>query len=435
MNNILFMLFNYEIIVHNKTHIITGLLICKLIIIMFKITPFIYLYNKQKIDNLFDFFYFISKHNPLLLDYTHNEDEIKDEATSKIDNISYNVNTYETKYLQKFKTFPNEFKLTQQEINDEVIEYNNIKLNYTVEKTATLNELHQKLAKIEEIENKGGINVMPDNNNKRTTHINRFGIDSLLEYYYEDDEGDENECDIDFEELYDNLLTIKNKLMNELKNETENMCTDDDFRLQAHDFIINKRLDTYIDNYILEHTPLGNVYVRYNNDKKSFEYFSNNTIPYRFLEPLGRKYVMTYWCKPIFIDIEEELIAAEKKYDVEKEEQKTKENQNKKVKNEDITSSKKSILAKLKGYNKDVMTSSSNSLKYPSKNRSVTNFILPSQVNTNLTDNDQKTNKHLLKNANRYTWEGRLSDFSPLKKQRTTKLNLTYAEFKKQQQK
>jgi hypothetical protein len=47
--------------------------------------------------------------------------------------------------------------------------------------------------------------------------------------------------------------------------------------------------------------------MRYNNEKKSIEYFSNNSIPYRYLEPVGRKYIMTYWCKPIFFDIEEEL--------------------------------------------------------------------------------------------------------------------------------
>jgi hypothetical protein len=53
---------------------------------------------------------------------------------------------------------------------------------------------------------------------------------------------------------------------------------------------------------------------------------------------------------------------------------------------------------------------------------------------------NQTSDKHLLKEkANRYTWEGRLSNFCPLKsidkKQLDKKLTMTYADFKKMQQK
>ena len=43
---------------------------------------------------------------------------------------------------------------------------------------------------------------------------------------------------------------------------------------------IDKKVKNFIHNYILENTPMGNIYMRYNKDKGSFEYFSNNTIPY-----------------------------------------------------------------------------------------------------------------------------------------------------------
>jgi hypothetical protein len=190
--------------------------------------------------------------------------------------------------------------------------------------------------------------------------------------------------------------------------------TEEEIIVNARDIIINNKLDKFIDNYILEYTPLGNIYMRYNNDKKSFEYFSNNSIPYRYLEPVGRKYVMTYWCKPIFVNIEEELKKAEDIYDKKKEEQLKKSEENLKK------FTPKNVLVKLKEYNKDTKE----------------NSILPPQINNNLPDINKKSEKIFLKEkANRYTWEGRLTNFCPLKKVNkkvTNKnLNMTYTEFKK----
>ena len=163
---------------------------------------------------------------------------------------------------------------------------------------------------------------------------------------------------------------------------------------------------------------------RYNNDKKSFEYFSNNSIPYRYLEPLARKYVMTYWCKPIFVSMEDELKRSEEKYDEDKKKQLLQES-NKPT---------NPRLAQLKNYNKTVKDTA---IK-PMKNRTNANLILPPQIKSNLPDVNKASEKQLLKEkANRYTWEGRLSDFCPLKKidRKITdkKLAMTYADFKKMQ--
>jgi hypothetical protein len=168
--------------------------------------------------------------------------------------------------------------------------------------------------------------------------------------------------------------------------------------------------------------------MRYNNYKKSFEYFSNNSIPYRYLEPVGRRYVMTYWCKPIFVDIEEELKRAEVRYDEEKQK---KEEYNKKIE-EEMKKNPRKILAQLKNYNKE----SKDVTMRPMKNRSNKNTVLPPQIKANLPDVNKPDEKQLLKeNANRYTWEGRLSNFCPLKKidrkKVDKKLAMTYAEFKK----
>jgi hypothetical protein len=135
---------------------------------------------------------------------------------------------------------------------------------------------------------------------------------------------------------------------------------------------------------------------------------------------------MTYWCKPIFVNIEEELKKAEDIYDKKKEEQLKKSEENLKK------FTPKNVLVKLKEYNKDTKE---NSIR-PMKNRSDNNSILPPQIKNNLPDINKKSEKIFLKEkANRYTWEGRLTNFCPLKKVNkkvTNKnLNMTYTEFKK----
>jgi hypothetical protein len=140
---------------------------------------------------------------------------------------------------------------------------------------------------------------------------------------------------------------------------------------------------------------------------------------------------MTYWCKPLFVDIEEELKIAEIKFD---EEKKKKEDDIERRKDE-INHNPKNVLAKLKNYNKD--TINQNNIKPHMKNRA-SNNILPPQIKANLPNVNQHSEKQLLKEkSNRYTWEGRLTNFSPLKKIDrkivNKKLEMTFADFKKMQ--
>ena len=202
-----------------------------------------------------------------------------------------------------------------------------------------------------------------------------------------------------------------------------------DFIQKTKETITNNKLDGYINNYILETTPLGNVYMRYNNKKQSFEYFSNSTIPYRYLETVGRKYVMNYWCKPLFIDLEEELNKAKNKVEEEK-------NINTNTSNNTTnnnTSSKPHVPSgpnRIKKYTSEVK---------PTKNRVQSDFTLPSHVKANLPDvnntGSQEQEKQVLKEtSNRYTWEGRIANLSLLKKVDKKlvdkKLALSFADFK-----
>ena len=396
---------------------------------------------KQKIIFLIDVYLFVCENNPLLLDYYEKEDEtdVKEGVFKPVkeggpveewgDKPVVKEEKFEDKYLEKFKSFPNEFLFNELELEEEQTEYERIKSLTEINRTNSINDIENKLLKIKEIEENSDISN--DRDKKFTDNINNFGINKLLDYFDLQEEYEDDPDYIDFEELYTDIIKEKNILNTELNEIEKNTVTDDEFKKMTRKKIINKKLDNFIDNYVLENTPMGNIYMRYNNSKGSFEYFSNNTIPYRYLEPVGRKYVMTYWCKPIFVDTEEELKRSEIKYneDLKKKEKKEKEEEEKRINNPKI------VLAKMKSYNKD--TKNATAIR-PMKNRS-SNNVLPSQIKATFQNINQTSEKKFLKeNSNRYTWEGRLTDFCPLKKVNKNVVNknlaMTYADFKRIQQ-
>jgi hypothetical protein len=360
---------------------------------------------------------FFQENNPLILDYSeyYNNSELKEVDIEKPVDIKKPDPIYDDKYLEKFKIFPNEFKFSDLELELERHHFELIKSNMEKNLSNQRNKIEDKILKIKEIYEKGCIE---ENKEFYTEKINDFGKNALISYFDLSDDEDE-----DFEELFIDLIVEKIKLEEEMKKLDNIIINEEEMKEEAHNFIINKKLDSCIDNYVLECTPLGNIYMRYNNNKNSFEYFSNNTIPYRYLEPVGRKYVMTYWCKPIFVDIEEELKKSEEKYLEEK-------NNN----NEDI----KNKFSKIKSYNKENSINSIKMTNAPSKNRGSVSMSLPPQIKSHLLNVNSTSEKILLKEkANRYTWEGRLNSFSPLKKIDkkivNKNLSLSFADFKKMQ--
>ena len=395
---------------------------------------------KQKILFLIDVYLFVCENNPLLLDYYDKEDEtdVKEGVFKPVKeggpveewgDKPVKEEKFEDKYLEKFKSFPNEFLFNELELKEEQTEYERIKSLTEINRTNSINDIENKLVKIKEIEENSDISN--DRDKKFTDNINNFGINKLLDYFDLQEEYEDDPDYIDFEELYTDIIKEKNILNTELNEIEKNTVTDNEFKEMTRKKIINKKLDNFIDNYVLENTPMGIIYMRYNNSKGSFEYFSNNTIPYRYLEPVGRKYVMTYWCKPIFVDTEEELKRSEIKYneDLKKKEKKEKEEEEKRINNPKI------VLAKMKSYNKD--TKNATAIR-PMKNRS-SNNVLPSQIKATFQNINPTSEKKFLKeNSNRYTWEGRLTDFCPLKKVNKNVVNknlaMTYADFKRIQQ-
>jgi hypothetical protein len=357
------------------------------------------------LDELIDFVSFIHENNPLLINYYENYDNIEVDVVTNVETESVTeakvTEKYEDKYLAKFKSFPNEYFFNEVELKYENEIFNKLKQDFEEDKLSKINELERQINLIDEIEERGNINIT----------INEYGKKELMKYFDMEDEDDDTP--LFYEELIEKIVKEKDELDVQIFNINQLTKTDEDFKCEAREQIINKKLDTYINNYVLEHTPLGNIYMRYNNDKKSFEYFSNSTIPYRYLEPVGRKYVMTYWCKPIFIDIDDELKRAEEQYEKNKN---NKANNNMKKNN--------------KSFNPNQNKMNQN------KGR---NNTLPSQIKVNMPELNKTNEKQLIKeNANRYTWEGRLSVFCPLQKidvkKFDKKLEMSYAEFKKMQQ-
>ena len=196
---------------------------------------------------------------------------------------------------------------------------------------------------------------------------------------------------------------------------------------------INESLDVDAlkNSVVVEHTPLGNVAMYYDNKREAFVYYSDSVMPYRFLEVVARKYAITFQCKSVFVVMDDEINKAKMKI----EEQKTKraleqeemdlaaEEEQSSVKDEP---KKKNVFATFKNYNKNTTKDSSNKTTTGSS--------------TAATANTKKGEDLILKeNANHYTCDGRFSNFLVLKKVDKTlvdaRLKMTFADFKKMQAK
>jgi hypothetical protein len=226
------------------------------------------------------------------------------------------------------------------------------------------------------------------------------------------------------------FLTIeKNEEQDKIDNKDPIFFSEEESREKAKNYVVNQRLDKLMNNFVLDNTPLGNVIMTYNNNKEVFEYYSDNSIPYRFLESVARKYVITYFCRPLYVDMEEELKESEKKrLEKENEEKLQKEKEKEELNNKAMIPIKKSVFAKFKSYNKEGGSGGKISLgAAPPKN---------SIPNSNLNINTNNETKFLLKEkTNRYNYQGKIANFSMIKKINKKDVNkkyaMTFAEFKK----
>jgi hypothetical protein len=223
------------------------------------------------------------------------------------------------------------------------------------------------------------------------------------------------------------------QIMNEMNNEESKTILKKQAEEQARQQLVDKRLNKLINCYVIEKTPNGNVIMIYQKDKESFKYYSDYNIPYRYLEVVGRKYVKLFNCRPIFIDMEEELRLFEEKWEKEQQVKRLKEEEDKRkaeeaAKNNKPIETKKNVFAKFKSYNKDA--GGKINMAAPPKN---------SIPNKNVTETKEDEKILLKERANRYTYEGKFANFNFLQKIErkvfNKKLALSFADFKKIHQK
>jgi hypothetical protein len=227
------------------------------------------------------------------------------------------------------------------------------------------------------------------------------------------------EISIEQKELQHKLNHIQlEPVEEEVDDLQQQIMSPDEIFNKAQAYVINARLNTLINNIIMENTPLGNVIMMYDNNRETFNFYSDNMIPYRFLETVARKYVITYNCRPLYIDMEEEL----KMYETKMLEQ---DDNNTKLNNiAQPSESKKNVFAKFKSYNTEGKTGHVG--KVPGPQNSVQNKD---------TGDKHKNRKIILKDkANRYSCQGKINNFSiikrPEKKLLSKKLVMSFADFK-----
>jgi len=343
----------------------------------------------------------------------------EDENTSN-DNTDSNNDTaktvipekYEDKFLNDIRKLDKEFVLDEKEEELQRTKFDEFFLLAQNDYTKKMNDIKDRIASIERI----------------------------IKY---NDSSDEEFCTVKYSENIEEEddETIKN--LNEEKVELEKSLSEiinnpqdiEKLRLEscleARKFVIDERLDKLKNSFIMEKTPLGNVLMLYNNKRGSFEYYSDNTIPYRYLETVSRKYIKTFGCRPIYFDMEEELKNYEKKLEEKEREKEAKEELEKRIlyeKNMSVSEPKKNVFAKFKSYNKDAGTGHVN-IAAPPKN---------SIPNNKVTEKSSDEKVILKENANRYSYEGKLSNFNFLKKVDRKvvdkKYAMTFADFKRLQE-
>jgi hypothetical protein len=330
--------------------------------------------------------------------YFNNEDSIldKNEEENDIEVSDFTPKRYEDKYLDEFNKLDMEFVLTESEIKLENEQFSIIKEKMEKELENNKMEIKDNLIKLE------------------------------CKYQNEEMEKDvENRIAIYLDEIE------KTKKVLELVE--MHIINDEDVKKKAREYVINERLNGLKNCIIIEKTPLGNVAMFYNNSRSSFEYYSDSTIPYRYLEVIGRKYVINYKCKQIYVDMSKEIEEAEKKLhekkqkedEIKRQEENAMSNNNNNNNNTSVESQQKStknVFAKFKTYNKDT---------------NIKSAAVPLDRPAPVKQTVPQEEKVVKERANRYSFEGKIANLSFLKKIDRKVVDkrfaLSFSEFKKMQ--
>lgn len=390
----------------------------------FCIFAFWYFY-KYGVPPFIDYFlmkFYVIYENLMLLDLfdsfsdTSSTDSPIPELSDQI--VEKPVPKYEDKYLSNIRQLSKEWQFTNDEIEEKNQLYGKIYKEAVNNIKSEIDDLSKEIdTYVKEKEN-------DTDNVQYVENINDDGDELVEETTLEERNEFRTE---QIKELTERVNSLK------IKIETDEGCNElkIDSEKQANDFIINRKIEKLQNCHVMEKTPQGNVLMLYDNNRNSFKYYSDSTVPYRYLEVVARKYVKFFNCRPLFVDMEEELKLFEEKWTKEYELKKAKEAEEKlraeeAINNNKSIEKKKNVFAKFKNYNKHI--GGKISMAAPPKNS------IPNKANFETKENE----KIILKErANRYTYEGKFANFSFLqkveKKVFNKKLGITFADFKKMQ--
>jgi hypothetical protein len=399
---------------------------------IFLLCAICYLYNNGPNQIFLDFltkFYFrcqdfLIEFNKIIHpDYWELFPDISDIISDKSDNDSHNkqpkiIIKYEDKYLENVRQLRNTWDFSEDEINEKNKKTHELLNEYTENIQSRIEEINNNILELEKEIREDADEV------KFIESFDTNGDDLIEEVSLQERNDYRNE---QIREYTEELNKLKQQIvteegLNQLKIQAGN---------EATHFIVGKKIKNLNNCYVMEKTPQGNVLMIYDKDRESFKYYSDSNIPYRYLEVVGRKYVKSFHCRPLFVDMEEELKLVDEKWTKEYELKKAKEieekmKQEENIKNNKPLEKKKNVFAKFKSYNKD--SGGKMSMAPPPKNS------IPSKSLIETKENE----KILLKEkANRYTYEGKFANFRFLQKIErkvfNKKLAISFADFKKMQ--
>jgi len=392
----------------------------------YKKCKFFYLQHQNEINNRFYIFYtaynnFFTRMNNVLYplyEELFDKENINNSVTNEPSEDKENetsikkIEKYEDKYLTKIRSLTEEYIFSPEEAVLEEEMFIELFKQSTEDLELKQQNLKELLANYQE--------ELSDIENMEFTEAEKTST-------YNDEEGLVESLEEQMKQKKTHYAEQAEIIKNELLELTDKVITEAEIREIVKNKLLNERLDKLQNNYIIEPTPLGNVLMFYNNKKDTFQYYSDNEIPYRFLEVVGRRYVLTFNCRFLYIDMEQELKNyGEKIEEKEREREKQREKEEESLKTQtnmfNSVSEKKNVFAKFKTYNKEAGSGRVN--KAPPPKNSIPN-------------KQQISNEKVLlkEKSNHYTREGKLSNFNILKKiDRKVvdkKYTMSFADFKK----
>ena len=194
--------------------------------------------------------------------------------------------------------------------------------------------------------------------------------------------------------------------------------------------VCTDKLLLLMNSMVMEKTPAGNVMMRYNHQRESFEYFSDVSVPYRYLEVVCRKYVLMFDCLDLYIDMAEEIRRIEREtQQLAAQNEAAAATMQEKESDEMLVPTKKKVYATFKGYNKE--GGSGKVIMAPPPKNSI-----PNKQHINMNNNNNNT-EIMKERINRFSHLGKIINFSFLQKVTREKVEarhaLSYRSFKLQQ--